>query len=123
MSDEKMSKTAYMNNFTFSMQNLTCVLDARTQTLDIEKSNFGTVLDDKKIIDENYTFMPVEVAQELAISILHVVSAHEKRTGFRVRLEPEKQAIWDNCVKMLDEYYQKKKENAASNPAEEQKDE
>ena len=76
------AKSLYMNNFTFSLQNLTCILDAKSVAPDIERSNFGTVLDEKKTVDEVFLFMPIEAAKELGISILQMVAAQEKRTHF-----------------------------------------
>jgi len=67
-------KSLYMNNFTFSLQNLTCILDAKSVAPDIERSNFGTVLDEKKTVDEVFLFMPIEAAKELGISILQMVA-------------------------------------------------
>ncbi|HNY18804.1 MAG TPA: hypothetical protein PKJ76_02020 [Flexilinea sp.] len=67
-------KSLYMNNFTFSFQNLTCILDAKSVAPDIERSNFGTVLDEKKTVDEVFLFMPIEAAKELGISILQMVA-------------------------------------------------
>jgi hypothetical protein len=98
------NKSAYMNNFAFSIQNLTCILDAKTVAPNIEKSNFGTVLDEKKTVDEVYLFMPIEVAKELAISILQMVDAREKRLHLKINLDPEKQALWDCYVKAAEEF-------------------
>ncbi len=98
------NKSAYMNNFAFSIQNLTCILDAKTVAPNIEKSNFGTVLDEKKTVDEVYLFMPIEVAKELAISILQMVDAREKRLHLKINLDPEKQALWDCFVKAGEEF-------------------
>ncbi len=102
------NKSAYMNNFAFSIQNFTCVLDAKTVAPNIEKSNFGTILDEKKTVDETYLFMPIEVAKELALSILQMVDAREKRMHLKVTLEPEKQALWECYTKAAEEFKNKK---------------
>ncbi|MHC1773237.1 MAG: hypothetical protein AB9907_16185 [Flexilinea sp.] len=109
------SKSAYMNNFAFSIQNFTCVLDAKSIAPNIEKSNFGTVLDEKKTVDEVYLFMPIEVAKELAISILQMVDAREKRIHLKVNLDPEKQALWECYVKAADEF-KKSRQEVQGNP-------
>ena len=100
-------KTAFMNNFTVSMQNLTCVLQAKATAPNIEKISYGTppVFEERKTIDETFLFMPVEVAKELAVSLLHVVSAAEKRSGLRVRLSKDKEACWEAAVKAVDAYH------------------
>ena len=103
-------KSLYMNNFTFSFQNLTCILDAKSVAPDIERSNFGTVLDEKKTVDEVFLFMPIEAAKELGISILQMVAAQEKRTHLKIRLEPEKQALWDCYVNAAEEFRQQNNE-------------
>ena len=100
-----------MNNFAFSIQNLTCILDAKTVAPNIEKSNFGTVLDEKKTVDEIYLFMPIEVAKELAISILQMVDAREKRLHLKVNLDPEKQGLWDCYIKAGEEFRKNQIEN------------
>ncbi len=103
-------KSAYMNNFTLAMQNLTCVLEAKATAPNIEKTGYGTppVFDERKTVDETYLYMPVEVAKELAVSLLHVVSTAEKRSGLRVRLNPEKEACWEAAVKAINAYHEEK---------------
>ncbi len=100
-------KSAYMNNFTVAMQNLTCVLEARATAPNIEKTGYGTppVFEERKTVDETYLYMPVEVAKELAVSLLHVVSTAEKRSGLRVRLSKDKEACWEAAVKAVDAYH------------------
>ncbi len=114
------SKSLYMNNFTFSIQNLTCVLDAKSVAPNIERSNFGPVLDENKTIDEVFLFMPIEAAKELGISILQMVAAQEKRTQIKVRLDPDKQALW-NCYTAAAEEHrrQKKADDPKSDPDQE----
>ncbi|OQA28247.1 MAG: hypothetical protein BWY58_00529 [Chloroflexi bacterium ADurb.Bin344] len=102
------AKSLYMNNFTFSLQNLTCILDAKSVAPDIERSNFGTVLDEKKTVDEVFLFMPIEAAKELGISILQMVAAQEKRTHLKIRLEPEKQVLWDCYIKAAEKSREKR---------------
>ena len=83
------------------MQNLVLVLDAKSQAPNIEKSNFGAVFDDKKIVDENFVFMPIEVAKELSLSLLTMTAACEKRTGVRVKLPQDKQKLWDELIQTV----------------------
>lgn len=85
----------YMNNFTFSIQNFTCVLNARSTAPNIEPSSFGPVFDEKKTVDETFLFMPIEAAKELALSIIQVIDSREKNARIRVALAPEKQALWE----------------------------
>ena len=108
------TKSLYMNNFAFSIQNLTCVLDAKSVAPDIERSNFGPVFDEKKTIDEVFLFMPIEAAKELGISILQMVEAQEKRSRLKIRLEPEKQALWDCYIKASEDFKKQSKEDNES---------
>lgn len=105
------TNAAYMNNFAISMQNLTCILDAKSTAPNIESSNFGgaPVFDARKVVDETYIYMPVEVAKELSLSILQMVSSNEKRTGLKVRLSKEKQALWDAAVKGMEDFQKEEK--------------
>ena len=100
-------KSAYMNNFTVAMQNLTCVLEAKATAPNIEKTGYGTppVFDERKTVDETYLYMPVEVAKELAVSLLHVVGTAEKRAGVTVHLSKDKEACWEAAVKAVDAYH------------------
>jgi hypothetical protein len=100
-------KTAFMNNFTVSMQNLTCVLQAKATAPNIEKISYGTppVFEERKTVDETFLFMPVEVAKELAVSLLHVVGTAEKRAGVTIRLSKDKEACWEAAVKAVDAYH------------------
>ncbi len=103
-----MSNSIYMNNFTFSIQNFTCILNAKSIAPDIERSNFGPVLDEKKTVDESYIFMPIEAAKELALSILQMVDAREKRSRLKINLEPEKQALWDRYIQAGEDFQREK---------------
>lgn len=97
------TKTTYMNNFAISMQNLTVILDGKSTAPNIENTNYGApVFDQRKVVDENFVYMPIEIAKELALSILHIVGTTEKRSGFKVNLPPEKQQEWEEAVNALD---------------------
>lgn len=105
------TKSQYMNNFSVSMQNLTVVLDAKATAPDIEQmgSNIPPVFNERKTVDEAFLYMPVEVAKELAISLIHVVTAGEKRTGLKVNLPADKQGLWLAAVNGMLQYEQEKK--------------
>ncbi len=98
------TKSTYINSFTLSIQNLNCVLDAKCTAPNIEKTDYNTppVFDAHKIVDETYLFMPLGVAKELAISLIQVISDVEKRTGFNVRLNGEKNTYWDAARKAIE---------------------
>ena len=100
------NKATFVNNFTISAQNMNVMLDAKCTAPNIEKSGYGTppVFDAHKIIDENYLFMPIGVAKELAISLMQVINDIEKRSNFRVRLNGEKQAYWEEALRAIEEY-------------------
>lgn len=100
------NKATFVNNFTISAQNMNVILDAKCTAPNIEKSDYGTppVFDAHKIIDENYLFMPIGVAKELAISLMQVINDIEKRSNFRVRLNGEKQAYWEEALRAIEEY-------------------
>ena len=100
------NKATFVNNFTISAQNMNVILDAKCTAPNIEKSGYGTppVFDAHKIIDENYLFMPICVAKELAISLMQVINDIEKRSNFRVRLNGEKQAYWEEALRAIEEY-------------------
>ncbi len=106
-----MSNSSYVNNFTVSIQNLVCILDAKCTAPNIEKTDFNAppVFDAHKIVDENYLFMPLGVAKELAISLMQVISDVEKRSGFKVRLNGDKQAYWEAACKAVEDYQAEKK--------------
>lgn len=96
-----------MNNFTVSLQNLTCILEAKATAPNIERTQYGgvpPVFDERKVVDETFLFMPIEVAKELAVSLLHVIGSAEKRSRIQVRLSPDKQARWEAAIKAIDEY-------------------
>ena len=99
------SKATYVNNFTVSIQNFTCILDAKCTAPNIEKTAFDTppVFDAHKVVDENYMFLPLGVAKELAISLIQVIGDVEKRSGFKVRLNGEKQNYWEAALKAIEE--------------------
>ena len=101
-----MAKTSYMNNFTVSLQNLTCILEAKATAPNIERTQYGVppVFDERKVVDENYVYMPIEVAKELALSLMQVINNQEKRSHFQVRLNGEKQAMWEAAIKGMDAY-------------------
>ena len=100
------NKATFVDNFTISAQNMNVILDAKCTAPNIEKSGYGTppVFDAHKIIDENYLFMPIGVAKELAISLMQVINDIEKRSNFRVRLNGEKQAYWEEALRAIEEY-------------------
>ena len=100
------NKATFVNNFTISAQNMNVILDAKCTAPNIEKSDYGTppVFDAHKIIDENYLFMPIGVAKALAISLMQVINDIEKRSNFRVRLNGEKQAYWEEALRAIEEY-------------------
>lgn len=100
------NNATFVNNFTISAQNMNVILDAKCTAPNIEKTGYGTppVFDAHKIIDENYLFMPIGVAKELAISLMQVISDMEKRSNFRVRLNGEKQAYWEEALRAIEEY-------------------
>ncbi len=100
------NNATFVNNFTISAQNMNVILDAKCTAPNIEKTGYGTppVFDAHKIIDENYLFMPIGVAKELAISLMQVISDMEKRSNFRVRLNGEKQAYWEEAIRAIEEY-------------------
>ena len=62
-----------------------------------------------KIVDENYLFMPIGVAKELAISLLQVIGDVEKRSNFKVQLNGDKQVYWEEALRAIDEYKQNKR--------------
>ena len=105
------TKATYVNNFTVSVQNLNLILDAKCTAPNIEKSGYGTppVFDAHKIVDENYLFMPIGVAKELAISLLQVIGDVEKRSNFKVQLNGDKQVYWEEALRAIEEYKQNKR--------------
>ena len=100
------TKSTFVNNFTLSVQNLNVILDAKCTAPNIEKSGYGTppVFDAHKIVDENYLFMPIGVAKELAISLLQVIGDIEKRSSLHVRLNGDKEAYWTEALRAIEEY-------------------
>ena len=100
------TKSTFVNNFTISVQNLNVVLDAKCTAPNIEKTGYDTppVFDAHKIVDENYLFMPIGVAKDLAISLLQIIGDIEKRSNIRVRLNGEKQSYWEEAVRAIEEY-------------------
>lgn len=105
------SKATFVNNFTISVQNFNLILDAKCTAPNIEKSGYNTppVFDAHKIVDENYLFMPLGVAKELAISLLQVIGDIEKRSSFKVNLAGDKQIYWEEAVRAINEYKESKK--------------
>ena len=99
------TKSTYVNNFTVTIQNLNCILDAKCTAPNIEKTEYGTppVLDAHKIVDENYLFMPLGVAKELALSLMQVIGDIEKRSNIRIRLNGDKEDYWQAAVKAIDD--------------------
>ena len=99
------TKSTYVNNFTVTIQNLNCILDAKCTAPNIEKTEYGTppVCDAHKIVDENYLFMPLGVAKELALSLMQVIGDIEKRSNIRIRLNGDKEDYWQAAVKAIDE--------------------
>ena len=106
------TKATFVNNFTVSIQNLNCILDAKCTAPNIEKTDYNTppVFDAHKIVDENYLFMPLGVAKELAISLMQVIGDVEKRSNIRVRLNGEKQAYWEAALKAIADYQAEKRD-------------
>ena len=100
------TKSSFVNNFTVSVQNLNVILDAKCTAPNIEKTGYDVppVFDAHKIVDENYLFMPIGVAKELAISLLQIIGDIEKRSNIRVRLNGEKQAYWEEALRAIEEY-------------------
>ena len=109
------AKSSYVNSFTVSIQNFNCILDAKCTAPNIEKTEYGTppVFDAHKIVDENYLFMPLGVAKELALSLMQVIGDVEKRSNLRVRLNGEKENYWQAAVKAIDEYKAEKENTSA----------
>ena len=99
------TKSTYVNNFTVTIQNLNCILDAKCTAPNIEKTEYGTppVFFSHKIVDENYLFMPLGVAKELALSLMQVIGDIEKRSNIRIRLNGDKEDYWQAAVKAIDE--------------------
>ena len=99
------TKSTYVNNFTVTIQNLNCILDAKCTAPNIEKTEYGTppVFDAHKIVDENYLFMPLGVAKELALSLMQVIGDIEKRSNIRISLNGDKEDYWQAAVKAIDE--------------------
>lgn len=100
------TKSTYVNNFTVSVQNFNLILDAKCTAPNIEKTGYNTppVFDAHKIVDENYLFMPLGVAKELAISLIQVIGDVEKRSNFKVRLNGDKQIYWEEALRAIEEY-------------------
>ena len=99
------TKSTYVNNFTVTIQNLNCILDAKCTAPNIEKTEYGTppVFDAHKIVDENYLFMPLGVAKELAVSLMQVIGDVEKRSNIRIRLNGDKEDYWQAAVKAIED--------------------
>ena len=99
------TKSTYVNNFTVTIQNLNCILDVKCTAPNIEKTEYGTppVFDAHKIVDENYLFMPLGVAKELALSLMQVIGDIEKRSNIRIRLNGDKEDYWQAAVKAIDD--------------------
>lgn len=99
------TKSTYVNNFTVTIQNLNCILDAKCTAPNIEKTEYGTppVFDAHKIVDENYLFMPLGVAKELALSLMQVIGDVEKRSNIRIRLNGDKEDYWQAAVKAIED--------------------
>lgn len=112
------TKSTYVNNFTVSIQNLNCILDAKCTAPNIEKTGYNVppVFDAHKIVDENYLFMPIGVAKELAISLMQIIGDTEKRTNFRIRLNGEKETYWEEAVKAIDACKEQQKLQNSGDP-------
>lgn len=104
------TKSSFVNNFTVSVQNLNVILDAKCTAPNIEKTGYDVppVFDAHKIVDESYLFMPLGVAKELAISLMQIISDVEKRSTFRVRLNGDKEAYWNEAIRAINEYKENK---------------
>lgn len=98
-------KSSFVNNFTVTIQNLNCILDAKCTAPNIEKTADGAppVFDAHKIVDETYLFMPLGVAKELALSLMQVIGDVEKRSNIRIRLNGEKEEYWQAAVKAIED--------------------
>ncbi len=107
------TKSSYVNNFTVTIQNLNVILDAKCTAPNIEKTEYGTppVFDAHKVVDENYLFMPLGVAKELALSLVQVIGDIEKRSNIRIRLNGDKEAWWQTAVKAIDDFKAEKENN------------
>lgn len=107
------TKSTYVNNFTVTVQNLNVILDAKCTAPNIEKTEYGTppVFDAHKVVDENYLFMPLGVAKELALSLVQVIGDIEKRSNLRIRLNGDKEGYWQAAVKAIDDCKAAKEEN------------
>lgn len=97
------SSSIFMNSFTLSMQRLTVALDAKAVAPDVQPTAEGIppVFEERRTVDEDILFMPVEVAKELALSLLQVVDTQEKRSGLKIGLPHEKQEQWEAAVAAL----------------------
>ena len=104
------TKSSFVNNFTVSVQNLNVILDAKCTAPNIEKTGYDVppVFDAHKIVDESYLFMPLGVAKELASSLMQIISDVEKRSTFRVRLNGDKEAYWNEAIRAINEYKESK---------------
>ena len=60
------SRSIFMNNFALSMQRLTVTLDAKAVAPDVQPTASGIppVFDEHRVADEDFVFLPVEVAKE-----------------------------------------------------------
>ena len=105
------AKASFMNNFSLSVQHLTVVLDAKATAPDIQNSADGIppVFDERRIVEENFLFMPIEAAKELALSLMHVVQAGEKRMGIKIGLPKEKQELWDAALEAVNQVLEDRK--------------
>ena len=60
------TKSSYVNNFTVTIQNFNCILDAKCTAPNIEKTGYDTppVFDAHKIVDENHLIAVVTVSNQ-----------------------------------------------------------
>lgn len=97
-----------MNNFsvTASGNDLLCVLEAKSSVPNIEQDAGGVpvMFGKSRIIDEDFIFMPMHLAKELAIALVRVVHNSERNAGVYANLEPEKQRLWSELSEVIENF-------------------
>ena len=111
------ARSGFMNSFAVSMQRLIVTLDAKATAPDVQNSTGGIppVFDEHRVVDETFLYMPVEIAKELALSLLYVVDSTESRLGFRTNLPKDKEEIWNAAVKAMRETQKQQAESRKEN--------
>ncbi|MBQ6518564.1 MAG: hypothetical protein IJI14_07590 [Anaerolineaceae bacterium] len=99
-------KSMYVNNFSLTAQDMVCVLEAKSLAPNIERVGNGetAMFGTSRIIDEDFLYLTPQLTKELAFAILRVLSEQENKTGVRFLLQPEKQALWEDLVSVLNEH-------------------